>query len=117
MLEEQLKSTLKDAAGKLRGPKKRAFMAKATEDYLDGSARRAETHLGWKRQTVQKGLNERRVGVICLDHYQARGRKKTEENLPSLEADIHELVGEKAQADPKLKTTFAYTKVTAQAFL
>ena len=117
MLDEKLKSTLKDAAGKLKGPNKRAFMAKAVADYLDGSARKAETHLGWKRQTVQKGLDERRVGVVCLDHYQARGRKKTEESLPNLEADIHELIGEKVQADPKLKTTFAYTKVTAQAVL
>ncbi|MGC1306594.1 MAG: hypothetical protein WA885_05145 [Phormidesmis sp.] len=117
MLDEKLKSTLKDAAGKLRGPDKRAFMAKAVEDYLNGSARSAETHLGWKRQTVQKGLHERRVGVVCLDQYQARGRKKTEANLPNLEADIHELIGEQSQADPKLKTTFAYTKVTAQAVL
>ena len=48
MLEEKLKSTLKDAARKLRGPNKRAFMAKAAADYLNGSARSAETHLGWK---------------------------------------------------------------------
>jgi hypothetical protein len=44
-LEEKVKSTLKDAAKKLTGPKKRAFMAKVTEDYFDGSARKAETYL------------------------------------------------------------------------
>lgn len=117
MIDEKVKSTLKDAAKKLTGPKKRAFMAKATEDYFDGSARKAETYLGWKRQTVQKGLHERRLGVTCLDNYQARGRKKTEETLPELEADIRELVAGKCQADPKLKTTFKYTKVTAKAVL
>jgi hypothetical protein len=58
-LEEKVKSTLKDAAKKLTGPKKRAFMAKVTEDYFDGSARKAETYLGWKRQAVQLGLHER----------------------------------------------------------
>ncbi len=33
-IDEEVKSTLKDAATKLTEPKKRAFMAKATEDYL-----------------------------------------------------------------------------------
>lgn len=117
MLDETLKSTLKDAAQKLTGPKKRAFMAKAAEDYLDSSARKAETHLGWKRQTVQKGLHERRLGVVCLDNYQARGRHKIEVLLPTLEADIRALVDGQSQADPKLQNTFRYTKVTAQAVL
>ena len=116
-IDEKVKSTLKDAAQKLTGPKKRAFMAKAAEDYFKGSARKAETYLGWKRQTVQLGLHERRSGVTCLDNYQARGSKKTEEKLPGLERDIRELVDGKSQADPRLKTTFQYTKVTAQAVL
>lgn len=116
-IDEKVKSTLKDAAKKLTGPKKRAFMAKATEDYFEGSARKAETYLGWKRQTVQKGLHERRVGVICLDNYQARGSHKTEEKLPDLAQNIHQLLADKHQADPKLKTPFKYTKVTAQAVL
>ena len=82
MLDDKLTSTLKDAARKLTGPKKRAFMAKAVEDYLDGSARKAETYLGWKRQTVRLGQHERRSGLTCLDNYPARGRKKTEEMHP-----------------------------------
>ncbi|MGB3789252.1 MAG: hypothetical protein WA949_14670 [Phormidesmis sp.] len=116
-IDEKVKSTLKDAAQKLTGPKKRALMAKASEDYFKGSARQAETYLGWKRQTVQLGLHERRSGVTCVDNYQARGAKKTEEKLPDLEQDIRELVAGKCQADPRLKTTFQYTKVTAQAVL
>ena len=117
MLDEKLKATLKDASRKLTGFKKRAFMAKATEDYFDGSARKAETYLGWKRHTVQLGLHERRSGLVCVDNYRARGRKKTEALLPQLTTDIHELVEGKAQADPDLKTTFAYTKVSAQSVL
>lgn len=116
-LDEKVKSTLKDAAQKLTGPKKRAFMAKATEDYFKSSARQAETYLGWKRQTVQLGLDERHSGLTCVDNYQARGSKKTEEKLPQLEQDIRELVDGKCQADARLKTTFQYTKVTAQAVL
>ncbi|MEM8807069.1 MAG: hypothetical protein AAGF01_13680 [Cyanobacteria bacterium P01_G01_bin.38] len=34
-----------------------------------------------------------------------------------MNAVIHELIEGKAQADPKLKTTFAYTKVSANAVL
>lgn len=116
-LDERIKSTLKDAAKKLTGAKKRAFMAQATEDYFDGSARKAETYLCWKRHTVQKGLHERRLGVTCLDNYQARGAQKTEEKLPDLARDIRELLDGKCQADAKLKTTFEYTKVTAKAVL
>ncbi|MEL6502142.1 MAG: transposase [Cyanobacteria bacterium J06588_5] len=92
-------------------------MAKVAEDYFDASARKAETYLGWKRQTVQQGLHERRLGVVCLDNYQARGRKKTEEKLPPLETDIHDLLAGQWQADPQLKTTFRYTKVTAESVL
>lgn len=117
MLEAKLKSTLQDAAQKLTGPKKRAFMAKATADYLNGSARQAETHLSWNRNTVRLGLDERRSGLVCVDNYRARGRHRTEVKLPGLEADIRELIDEQTQADPKLKTTVAYIKVTAQSVL
>ncbi|MEO1146815.1 MAG: ISAzo13 family transposase, partial [Cyanobacteria bacterium J06638_22] len=116
-LDEQVKSTLKDAAKKLTGSKKRAFMAKATEDYFEGSARKAETYLGWKRQAVQLGLHERRTGMVCIDNYSARGAKKTEDKLPRLASDIHELLADKCHADPQLKTPFRYTKVTAAAVL
>ena len=37
MLDAKLKSTLKEAVRKSTGPKKRAFIAKVTEDYFDGS--------------------------------------------------------------------------------
>ena len=55
--------------------------------------------------------------MTCLDNYQARGRKKTEVNLPNLALDIRDLVDGQSQADPTFKTTFAYTKVSAQAVL
>ena len=53
--------------------------------------------------------------MICADNYHARGRLKTETKLPALEIDIRELVEGQCHADPKLKTTFAYTKVSARA--
>ncbi|MEH2116108.1 hypothetical protein [Nostoc sp.] len=88
MLTDTIKSTFKDAAKKLTLQRKRDFMAKVTEDYFDSSARIAESVLGWNRQSVQLGLHERRTGIVCVDNLKARGRHKTEEVLPQLEADI-----------------------------
>lgn len=115
MIEEPIKVTLKDAASKLTGAKKRAFMAKVAQDYFSGSARKTETYLGWGRKGVQLGLHERRTGVTCLDYYQGRGNKRTERKHPELEQAIIALVDGQAQADPQMKTTFCYARVSAQS--
>lgn len=115
MLNDTIKSTLKDAAKKLTGYRKRDFMAKVSADYFDGSARKAETVLGWCRHSVQLGLHERRTGIVCVDNYRARGRHKSEEILPNLAADIGSLVDAQAQADPKLQSPFLYTRISARA--
>jgi hypothetical protein len=115
MLTDNIKSTFKDAAQKLTGNRKRDFMAKVTEDYFDSSARIAETVLGWNRSCVQLGLHERRTGIVCVDNYQARGRHKSVEVLPNLEADIRSLVDAQSQADPKFKSTFLYARISARA--
>jgi Rhodopirellula transposase DDE domain len=115
MLSEMMKATLKDAAQKLTGHRKRSFMAKVAEDYFDGSVRRSETVLGWSRVAVQLGLHERRSGIICVDRYQDRGRHKTEVVMENLEADIRSLVDGQAQADPKLQSTFLYARISARA--
>lgn len=115
MLSDAVKVTFKDAAKKLTGHCKREFMAKVTEDYFGGSARKAETVLGWYRHSVQLGLDERRSGMICVDNYQARGRHKSEDHLPQLETDIRALVDGQAQADPKFQSTFLYSRISARA--
>lgn len=115
LLDDTIKSTFQDAAKKLTGPRKREFMAKVAEDYLAGSARKAERVFGWSRQSVQLGLHERRTGLLCVDNYRARGRRKSEVILPNLEADIHQLVDAQAQADPKFQSTFVYARISASA--
>jgi len=90
-------------------------MAKVTQDYFDGSARKAESVMGWNRRSVQLGLHERRTGLRCVDNYQARGRHRSEQVLPDLEADIRSLVDTQAQADPKLKSSFLYARISARA--
>jgi hypothetical protein len=115
MFNDAIKATLKDAAKKLTGHRKRDFMAKVAEDYFDGSARKTETALGWGRVGIQLGLDERRSGIICVDHYQARGRHKSEVVMADLESDIRKLVDGQAQADPKFQSTFLYSRISARA--
>ena len=115
MLDDPVKETIRDAAQKLTGARKRAFMAKVAEDYFEGSARRTERYLGWGRQSVQLGLHERRTGITCVDNYRARGRQRSEVKLPNLETDIRDLVDKEAQADPKFQSTFYYARISARA--
>ena len=39
-----VKATIKDAAQKLTGHRRQAFMAKVAEDYFEGAARKTETY-------------------------------------------------------------------------
>src|SRR5436309_12417232 len=76
-LTVQTLSTIKLAAKKLSGSKRRAFQAQVTKDYLGGSGRRAERVFGWSRTTVEKGLRELETGIMCIDSFSARGRHRT----------------------------------------
>lgn len=113
MLTEEIQSSFKDAGKKLTGFKKRSFMAQVTKDYFDSSPRKAETVLGWSRETVKKGLKEIETGIICVDNYRSRGRKKTEDNLASLREDIESLLANNISTDPKFKSTLGYTRISA----
>lgn len=114
-LTETVVATIKDAASKLTGHKRRAFQAQVALDYLDGSARRAERVFGWGRQNVALGLHELSTGIICLDNFSARGNKKTEQKLPHLEQDLRDLAEPHSQQDPKFQSPFLYTRMTATA--
>ena len=115
MLSDQIKATFKDAARKLTGQKKREFTAQVALDYFDGSARKTEAAMGWDRRSVQRGLTSLSTGIPYQDNYQARGRKKIEDILPSLAEDIRDLVDGEAQIDPTFGSEFRYLKVSAQA--
>jgi hypothetical protein len=114
-LSEKVIDTIKDAAKALTGFKRRRFQAKVTLRFLDGSARKAERVFGWGRRTVRKGLKELETGFRCIDNYQARGNKKTEEKLPNLEQDIKDLVDPHSQAEPRFRNSLSYTRFTAKA--
>ncbi len=91
-LTEPVVATIKNAAKKLTGPKRRRFMAETTLELLEGSPTKAERTFGWGRETVRKGLKELETGIICVDNYRGRGNKKTEDKIPSLKRDIKKIL-------------------------
>lgn len=115
MLPDELIFLFKETARKFTGPNKRAFMARVTQEYYESSPRQVESHLGWSRDTVAQGLKEVESGFVCLDNYGARGRKKTTEHLPMLEADIRDLVEDETQVDPTFRSTWCYARISARA--
>ena len=115
VLTKEVIASFKDAARKLTGPKRRAFEAQVTLDYLDGNIWNAEKVFGWSHHTVALGLNELRTGITCLDNFSARGNRKTEAKVPELEADIRALAEPESQTDPKFQSPFLYTRMTAKA--
>ena len=114
-LTESTKETVKSAARKLTGFRRRQFQAEMAIKYCQGHPRRAEEVFGWGRDAVNTGLNELRTGIRCVDGFSARGRPKTEKKQPELASVIHALVEPKSQADPKFQTPLAYTRFTAKA--
>jgi hypothetical protein len=108
-------NTLKNGSSKLSGAYRREFIARATRDHFGGNARAAERALGWGRETIEKGLYELNSGIQCLDNYSARGNKKSEERNPNLKEDICSIAELKTQADPSLKSSLIYTKITAKS--
>ena len=106
--------SLRDAARKLTGPKRRAFEAQVSLDYVYGDARLTETVFGWSRHTVAKGLKELRTGQIILDAPRSY-RPKTEDANPQLARDIKDLVEPDSQTDPKFQGLFKYTRLSAKA--
>jgi hypothetical protein len=114
-LTESVKETIKSAARKLTGFRRRQFQAETTIKYCQGQPRRAEAVFGWGRDAVNTGLNELRTGIRCIDGFSVRGRHQTEEQQPELVSVIHSLVEPESQADPKFQTPLAYTRMTAKA--
>lgn len=107
--------TIRAAAKRLTGIRRREFQAQVALDYCGGSPRRSETVFGWGRETVRTGLGELRSGIQCRGNFSARGRHRTEEKLPQLQGDIRSLVDPQSQVDPKFQSSFAYTRMTARA--
>jgi hypothetical protein len=116
-VRERYEALLCSAAKRLTGAEHRSFIAEVTQVLCDGSARRAEGQFGWGRETIQKGLHERRSGLRCVDNFAARGRPRWEAENQQRATDIREIVEPRTQADPELKSARRYTNMSAAEVL
>ena len=80
-------------------------MARTVQALGPGGQRLAERELGWNRGTMRKGMHELERGIVCVDAFSSRGRKRSEEHLPNLLNDITAIVDGQSQADPQFRTT------------
>jgi Rhodopirellula transposase DDE domain len=110
---ERLDALIRSGAGRLTGFQRRAFQAEVAIELCDGNARQAERRFGWGRETVEKGLHERRTGIRCLEDFVARGRRRLEDRDQRLAADIRLIVEPHSYADPSLKSSRRYTNLSA----
>ncbi len=102
-----------ETAQALKGSGRRVFMAQTVRELGLGGQRRAERELGWSRATIRKGTRELDSGFAIVDAFALRGRKRAEEHLPHLLADITALVDSQSQADPRFRSARLYTRLTA----
>ena len=103
-----------DAAKALKGSQRRFFMAKTVEAMGRGGQVWAESHLGWNRETIRKGMHELRTGMTCVDAFHCRRRKPAEEHLPRLLGDIRDIVDGQCQAAPKFPTDRLFIRISAR---
>jgi hypothetical protein len=86
--------------------------------YCGGNALMAAAVFGGGRQTVARGLGERRTGIICLGAPAAcRGRKRWEEQPPHVAPARRQLAAAPAHHDPTFRPGVASPRLTAPAAL
>jgi hypothetical protein len=112
-LTDAVKELLVTTAKALKGSTRRMFMARTVQALGEGGQRLAERELGWNRGTIRKGMHEVEHGMVCVDAFSSRGRKRSEEHLPHLLTDLTAIVDGQSQADPQFRTTRLYTRLTA----
>jgi transposase len=110
---ERFDALICSGARRLTGYQRRLFVAEVALELCGGSARQAERRFGWGRATVEKGLQESRSGVRCLENFAARGRPRSEQKDPQLAEDIRAIVEPHTHADPELKSSRRYTNLSA----
>jgi hypothetical protein len=112
-LTSEVKALLLNTAKDLKGSALRMFMARTVQALGEGGQRLAERELGWNRGTNSLGMREVEHGMVCIDAFSWRGRKRSEEHLPNLLIDLKALVDSQSQADPQFRTNRLYTRLTA----
>ena len=110
---ELFDALIRSGARRLTGFQRRAFQAEVAVELCSGNPRQAERRFGWGRETVEKGLHERRTGLRCLEDFVARGKRRVEDKDRRLAADIRAICEPHSYADPSLKSSRRYTNLSA----
>ena len=113
LFPESVVKVYKKTACNLKGSAKRIFMAEVVKAYGLGAQREAEAKLKWCRNTIKKGSHEMKSGIVCIDNFKGRGRKKAEEK--KLLEQIRQIVENESQADPAMNSERMYIRMTANA--
>jgi len=103
-LTDSLKILLIETAKSLKGSARRLFMARTMKELGPGGQQRAARELRWGRMTIRKGMRELATGVICIDAFAWRGRKRAEAPLPNLLTDLQAIVDSQSQAAPQFRS-------------
>jgi len=104
-LTDSLKPLLIETAQSLKGSARRFFMARTVKELGPGGQQRAARARRWGRMTIRQGLHELDSGVLCIEAFALRGRKRAEEPLPNLLTDIEASVDSQSHADPQFRPT------------
>lgn len=111
-LSEPLKATYQEAANNLKGSARRKFMAGVVNSLGRGGLSYCARELGWDPKTMRKGRQEVASGVAFGDRPTNPGRKRTEERLPTLLADLRRLLDEQSQTDATFQSVRLYTRLS-----
>jgi hypothetical protein len=112
-LTAAVKELLTDTVKKLKGSARRIFQAQSVKALGKGGQRRAQSELGWDRNTIRKGTHELDSGITCIDNLSVRHGKLAEEHLPNLLNDIKAIVDGQSQTDPLFQTQRLYRRISA----
>lgn len=113
-ITDTAKELLRSTAQALKGSARRKYMALTMRELGKDAQQEVQAELGWAPQTIQKGMREYETGIECIDAKYMCGRKRAEERLPNLLADIRAIVDGQSQTDPTFKSTRLYTRLTAK---
>ena len=108
------KYILIESVNKLKGSDRRKALAQITKELGKGGQSFVASNFNVGRDTIRKGTHELESGFKIIDAHNAKGRKKTEEILPTLMDDIKNIVDSQSQTDPNFKTTRLFTRLTVK---
>ena len=103
------------AASQMSGSQRRRFLGEVCLRLCDGNTRQAEYRFGWGRDTISKGIVERKLDADELATRKSgnAGKKRSEDQNPQLAIDIRLIVEPHTHTDPELKTDRRYSNLSA----